>query len=147
MRTAKDSTVGARLRKARQSHHLSLQQVAEKAHLSSATLSRIETSRQSLDVYVLLELARILELSPAELLEEEGQTANPQLSAIISRMGARERMRFWKELCERVRSRKVNVSQSSSKYRAIAAEVEDLAAQLDFVSEQLEYLRKCLRKP
>ncbi|HEY0590931.1 MAG TPA: helix-turn-helix transcriptional regulator, partial [Thermoanaerobaculia bacterium] len=64
--------IGDRLREARRQRRLSLQQVAQSAGISAATLSRIETSKQSLDIQLLLRVAETLGAAPADVLSRSG---------------------------------------------------------------------------
>src|SRR2546423_3585082 len=61
--------IGERLREARDMRGMSLMDVAGKAHISAATLSRIENNKQGLDFGLFLVLAKILARAPAELVE------------------------------------------------------------------------------
>jgi transcriptional regulator with XRE-family HTH domain len=67
-----ETRVGETLRRIRREHRLSLRHVAEQAGISVATLSRVETSKQSVDVTLLLALARILRVSVADLVGDHG---------------------------------------------------------------------------
>jgi transcriptional regulator with XRE-family HTH domain len=60
--------IGTNLRDTRRQKELSLHQVAGDAGISTATLSRIETGRQSLDAALLLVLAGILDVPTSALL-------------------------------------------------------------------------------
>jgi transcriptional regulator with XRE-family HTH domain len=64
--------VGDTLRRLRTERELSLASVAEKAQISVATLSRVETNKQTIDVHLLLTLARILEVPAGEILGDGG---------------------------------------------------------------------------
>ena len=76
--------VGNRIRVARQSRNLSLTELAGRAEISAATLSRIERDKQNLDLGLFLTLTRILKLTPHEVLgdvsDEEG--VDPLVRAI-----------------------------------------------------------------
>ena len=63
--------IGNKLREVRHSQSLSLTTVAGKAKISAATLSRIETNKQGIDLGLFLVLARILQAAPHDLLSEE----------------------------------------------------------------------------
>jgi transcriptional regulator with XRE-family HTH domain len=60
--------IGARIRSARQQQRLSLNDVATRSGISAATLSRVETARQSIDVDLLMALAGVLGVPPATLI-------------------------------------------------------------------------------
>lgn len=136
-------TVGERLRKARQGRSLSLQQVAEKTHLSSATLSRIENSKQGLDLEVFLQLARVLDLDPAQLLGEDsgGKTE----ASIIAQLDSHDRLQMWRDLASETKTKKGSGNMRRAQIRALATELQDVVAQIDFLREQVEYLRRRLR--
>lgn len=137
--------VGQRLRKARQAFHLSLQQVADRAHLSSATLSRIETSKQSLDLGVFLQLAEILHLQPADLLDGEGEGRERALAVAFSALTFEDRMGFWRELIDASKSLRVSRRQRGGEMRNLSMEIEELSVQIELMHEQLENLRKRLK--
>jgi transcriptional regulator with XRE-family HTH domain len=63
-----DFRIGEALRRIRRDHRLSLCHVAEKAGISVATLSRVETNKQNVDVTLLLVLAKIFGVSVASIL-------------------------------------------------------------------------------
>ena len=65
--------VGEALRRIRRDHRFSLRHVAEQAGISVATLSRVETNKQSVDVALLLALAEVLHVSAGELLDGHGK--------------------------------------------------------------------------
>jgi len=67
--------IGERIREARNAREWSLTDVATKAHISVATLSRIERDKQTLDLGLFLTLMRILELDPGALLTEDDREA------------------------------------------------------------------------
>ena len=134
--------VGARLREARQSRHLSLNNVAEKADISVATLSRIERDQQRIDVELLLTLMRILKLAARDVLDEEpeGGGVDP-IVAKISALPFQDRTRLWRELAA---SRKANRPDRTAP-RVVAQQVEEFLAQIDFLREEVEAVRKRLR--
>jgi len=70
--------VGERIRQTRQARRLSLNDVAERAKVSVATLSRIERDKQGLELGLFLLLCRILKASPQELIGvEDGDNIDP----------------------------------------------------------------------
>src|SRR5689334_8505269 len=91
--------VGNRIRVARQSRNLSLTELAARADISAATLSRIERDKQNLDLGLFLTLTSILKLTPHEVLgdvaDEEG--VDPLVRA-ISGMQTGERAQLWRSL-------------------------------------------------
>jgi transcriptional regulator with XRE-family HTH domain len=136
--------VGEKIRKARQAKQLSLQQVAEKAHLSSATLSRIETNKQSLDLELFVELSGILDLDPGVLLSTRG-TGDQSVPVIFDHLSPDQRIGVWRKLTDLTRGQTIRTRYRREHIRQIAVEIEVLVAQMEFMREQIEYLRKRLR--
>ncbi len=134
--------VGDRLRDVRQSQRLSLTAVAAKAKISAATLSRIETNKQALDLGLFLILARILKISPRDLLGDDGATNDPLVGQIVA-LDPVERTKFWRELADLRRSQRTN---RRGEFRALAQEVEELLAQIDFMRGEIESVRIRLRR-
>src|SRR5688500_1780966 len=66
------SMIGERIRETRLAQDRSLADVAAKAQISVATLSRIETDKQSLDLGLFLSIAQVLHVSAQQLLAAEG---------------------------------------------------------------------------
>ena len=140
----KTSLIGERLREARQTREWSLTQVAAKAKMSAATLSRIENEKQALDITTLFSLAKILGVPAEELVAENGNGRQSKedagLAQTIAAMPARERTRLWQELTDR------RSGQSRRKEnRDLEALVEELVAQLEFVRAELESVRARLK--
>jgi len=135
--------VGNRLRVARQSRNLSLTELASRADISAATLSRIERDKQNVDLGLFLTLTRILKLTPHEVLEdanaEEG--VDPVVRA-ISGMQTGERAQLWRSLAEERRTHRTHKANG----RAVANEVEELLAQVDFIRGEIESVQKRLRR-
>jgi len=135
--------VGNRIRVARQSRNLSLTELASRAEISAATLSRIERDKQNLDLGLFLTLTSILKLTPHEVLgdvdDEEG--VDPLVRAISS-MQTGERAQLWRSLAA---ERKTHRSRRADG-RAVANEVEELLAQVDFIRGEIESVQKRLRK-
>jgi transcriptional regulator with XRE-family HTH domain len=134
--------VGEKLRSARQDQHLSLSDVAERAGISAATLSRIETNKQSLDLGIFLLLAKILKRLPHELLGEEHEHGQLPLASKIASLGTDERTRLWREVSAARRTQK---PARRSDAGSVALQVEELIAQIDFIREEIESVRKRLR--
>jgi transcriptional regulator with XRE-family HTH domain len=138
--------IGENIRQARLAQDRSLADVAKKAKISVATLSRIETDKQTLELGLFLTLARILERTPIDLIgseaEAEGNGVDPMVRK-IARFETTERTQLWRELAVAQRSRhaktrRVQVNQ-------LAQQVEELLAQIDFMREELDNVRKRLR--
>ncbi len=134
--------IGIRLREARQARHLSLNNIAERAEISVATLSRIERNQQRIDVELLLTLMGILKLTARDVLdEEEPPEGVDPLVTKISNLPSPERTKLWRELTA---SRKANRPDRNPP-RVVAAQVEEFLAQIDFLRGEIEAVRKRLR--
>jgi transcriptional regulator with XRE-family HTH domain len=135
--------VGNRIRIARQSRNLSLTDLASRADISAATLSRIERDKQNVDLGLFLTLTRILQLTPHEVLEDaETQEGVDPLVRAISGMQTGERAQLWRSLAA---ERKTHRSRKADG-RAVANEVEELLAQVDFIRGEIESVQKRLRQ-
>ncbi len=142
------SVIGENLRRARLHQQQSLADVAKKAKISVATLSRIENEKQTLELGLFLTLAGILDRSPTELLGNDadgdgGAGIDPLVKKVIT-FEASVRAQFWRELAaakrmQRAKSRRIQVQQ-------LAQHVEELLAQIDLMREDLESVRKRLRR-
>ena len=87
--------LGVALRKIRRDHRLSLRRVAEQAEISVATLSRIETNKQSVDVELLLRLADIFGVTAGAILGEgNGEDDDAHLARLLRGLGPDERARL-----------------------------------------------------
>lgn len=131
--------IGDRLRDARTGQQLSLSDVAGKAHISAATLSRIENGKQGLDVGLFLSLLKILGVDAANVLESDEEVASgDRLVDQIARLRAEDRVKMWKDLAasrRAARSRKATT-------RDISQKVEELVAQIDYLREEIEAVRQ-----
>jgi len=132
--------IGPRIREARLARHLSLSAVAGKAEVSVATLSRIERDQQRIDVDLLITLMRILKIHAADVLGEEknGEGTDPLVEQIATLPSA-ERAQLWRDLAAARKNRSGNAT------RAVAQQVEEFMAQLDFLRDEIESVRKKLR--
>lgn len=135
--------VGERLRQARVLRQLSLADVAGEAHVSAATLSRVERDKQTIDVALFLTLARILNTAPASLLDDGDGTEDSHLAARIGAMESRDRTALWKQLSADRRELRLR---KRADLRNVAQDVEELLAQADFLREELEAVRARLAK-
>lgn len=136
--------IGERLREARDVRGLSLTDVASKAHISAATLSRIENGKQGLDFALFLVLAKVLEVSPSDLVEDGEDTANDPLAARIAQLTTSDRVRLWKDLAEARRGSR-NRKHARSNDTA-SQQMEELHAQFEYIREELEAVRTSMRK-
>ena len=136
--------VGTRIREARTSRNLSLNEVASRAHVSVATLSRIERDKQGLDLGLFLILCKILKTLPHDLLGAEvGDHVDP-LALQICRLNHGERVQLWRELAS-VRRKDRRLSMRSN-VRRLGDEVEELLAQLQYVQAEIEAVQSHVRK-
>jgi len=129
--------VGQRLRLARQAQRLSLQRVADQASISVATLSRIETNKQTLDVNLFLQLAKILHQDPADILRAVNAETS-ELEPLVQRMSGlnhADRMALWHRLAIAANERQQG--RTAAKVRQVAMEVEELLAQIDFLRAEI----------
>lgn len=136
--------VGEKIRQARLAQHLSLTQVASKAKVSVATLSRVETEKQALDVTLLLVLAKILKVPAHELLgSHDGQDESEPLVARIAALDAPERTKLWRDLAD---NRRESRERRRNNTREFAQQIDELVAQIEFVREELDSVRLKIRK-
>jgi transcriptional regulator with XRE-family HTH domain len=140
--------IGARIREVRTARQMSLTDVAERAHISVATLSRVERDKQTLELGLFLSLMRILEMDPAELLgaEERGDGPLEGLDPLVARitsLAAAERAHLWRTLASRTATHERHRRNAT---QDIALQVEELLAQLDYLRNEVEVVRKRLRK-
>jgi len=118
---------------------MSLADVAGEAHVSAATLSRVERDKQAIDVALFLTLARVLNTTPADLLrDDDGQEADGALAARIGAMQSRERTQLWRQLSD---ERRDSRQKKHADVRMVGAEVEELLAQMDFLRQEIEAVR------
>lgn len=126
--------VGANLRRLRIERKLSLASVAEDARISVSTLSRVETNKQSMDVELLVTLARILGATPAEVL---GEPNGEGLRAILRRLA---------ELSPAESAQVFIDASRRSEPKDAATAIDELLAAIDILREDLEDLRRSLRR-
>ena len=139
-----DSMIGERIREARLAQDRSLADVAAKAQISVATLSRIETDKQSLDLGLFLSIAQVLQVSAQQLLGDQGNGHGDPLARRIAALGSRERLELWKDLAEERRTQRGK--RRGAEARQVGQQVEELLAQVDFLREELESMRKRMKK-
>lgn len=133
--------IGERIRAARASQRLSLSDVASLAEISIATLSRIETNKQALDVELFMTLAKILKTAPKAFLDDEVPEGTVSLAAQIEALGPKERLRLWRDLAAARRSRPAKAAAA----RDVEHQVDELLAQLDYLRDEITSVRKRLR--
>ena len=136
--------IGDRLRDIRHSHQLSLSQVASKAKISAATLSRIETNKQPLDLALFLTLAKILKTPPREMLSDgDGGDVHDELVRKIGQLDDENRAELWRELAASRRTQRQNRTPST---KAAALQIEELLAQVEFLRSEIEGIRLQLKR-
>ena len=138
--------IGERIREMRQSQGRSLADVAAKAKISVATLSRIENDKQSVDVALFIVLAKVLQIPAPELLgvDTDNGTAVDPLVRRISVLHASDRADLWRELA--AERRMLRTKGRVAPARDLAQHVDELMAHMDFVREELELVRKRVKK-
>ncbi|HEY6843286.1 MAG TPA: helix-turn-helix transcriptional regulator [Thermoanaerobaculia bacterium] len=137
--------VGSRIREARTSRSLSLNDVAERAHISVATLSRIERDKQGIDLGLFLILCRILKTEPRDMIGSEDSASNiDPLAQRIGRLRHGDRVQLWRDLADARRSEKRQTNRANA--RRLSDEVEELLAQLQYVQAEIEAVHARTRK-
>lgn len=136
--------VGTRIRQARTSRNLSLNEVATRAHVSVATLSRVERDKQGLELGLFLVLCRILKTSPQEILAGETPENVDPLAVKIAGLQHTDRVQLWRDLAASRRGDRRNSMRI--KVRKLAEEVEELLAQLEFVHAEMESFQTRVRR-
>jgi transcriptional regulator with XRE-family HTH domain len=136
--------IGDRLREVRTARELSLNDVAERAEISVATLSRIERGKQAIAVALLVTLSHILKTTPHELFgEDDEEEGDAPIVRRIASMTSAQRTRFWHDLAE---TRRTRARGRRAEVRVLTQEVEELLAQVDFLREEIDAVRKRLRR-
>jgi transcriptional regulator with XRE-family HTH domain len=136
--------IGEKIRGVRQSQGRSLAEVAGKAKISVATLSRIETDKQSIDVDLLIVLAGVLGIEASDLLGQS-QSGDEGLAQRIAGLDATKRAELWRQMTSERRTMRSNQRNPASS-RNMTEQVEELVAQLDFVREELDAVRARVKK-
>ena len=134
--------IGDRLREGRSARRLSLSDVAAKADISAATLSRIENGKQGLDVNLFLLLLKILRMQPSDIFGDDGNSSGDRLVDQISRLTSEDRIKLWNDLAASRRlhrNRRANAQETSQG-------LEELIAQTEYLREELEAVRMRRRR-
>lgn len=139
--------IGERIRQIRQSQDRPLSDIATKAKISVATLSRIENDKQAVDLELFLILARVLKVSPNELLAADGldgeDGADP-LARRIAILEPKDRAELWRDLAAERRAQRGR--KSTAQVQQLTQQVEEMLAQIDFLREELESMRSKMKK-
>lgn len=134
--------VGSALRGARLARGKSLSDVATLAGISAATLSRIETDKQGVDVALLLSLARILNVPAADMLGADGNgnghDTEEGLVTALAALPAADRARI---VAAAVRRRPARRSSGE-----MQTQIEGLLVTIDLVREELTDLHQQTRR-
>ena len=139
-----NAMIGERIRAARLAQDRSLADVAGKAKISVATLSRIENDKQSVDLGLFLSIAQVLQVSAQQLIAEQQQNGGDPLARRIAALGSRERLELWQELAEERRTQRGK--RRGAEMRQVGQQVDELLAQIDFLREELESIRKRVKR-
>jgi transcriptional regulator with XRE-family HTH domain len=140
-----NAMIGDRLRAARLAQDRSLADVAGKAQISVATLSRIENDKQSVDLGLFLSIADVLQVSAQQLIAGQGQgVSGDPLARRIAALGSRERLELWQDLAEERRTQRGK--RRGAEMRQVGQQVDELLAQIDFLREELESIRKRMKR-
>ena len=141
-----DWMIGERIRQTRQARRLSLNDVAVRAKISVATLSRIERDKQGLELGLFLTLCKVLKTSPRELLVD-GDGADGKVEPLAVRIAGLnhpERLQLWHDLAANRRGDRRTHMRAQT--RKLADEVEELMAQLEFVRAEMESFHSRMRR-
>ena len=134
--------IGERIREARQAAHLTLRDLSSEVQISAATLSRIETNQQPLDLTLFLQLAKVLKIRPQDLLDaEEADSAVEPVVRRVSSLRTTDRITFWRELAAH---RRKEAAAQKTRARVLTTEVEELLAQVDVVRAEIEVVHRRL---
>jgi transcriptional regulator with XRE-family HTH domain len=131
--------IGERLRSARRSRQMSLDSVAKQLGVSVATLSRIETNKQGIDLPFFIQLADVIGVAPASFLDEDGKAnGNDGLIRRLAAFPADERAQI---MIAASRDGKPNGTRVDLHRR-----LDTLLATLDIMRDQLLEVRLAVRK-
>jgi len=136
--------IGERLRELRLAQGKSLADVAAGANVSVATLSRIENGKQSLEVDLLLTLARLLRASAADLLDprDDADGGGDTLARRIASLETKKRAELWRDIAAERRTRRDRRRPSPAD---VVQQVEEILAQVEVLREELQTVRRRMR--
>lgn len=137
--------IGDRLRHTRLGQQRSLADIASKAEVSVATLSRIENDKQALDLELFLRLAKILRTPASDLLGNNGDSEEAQpLARRLADLAPSERAKLWRDLAAARKQATPAPRRRTADH--IAAQVDELLAQIDCLRIELENVSKRIRR-
>jgi transcriptional regulator with XRE-family HTH domain len=124
---ANATPVGVSLRSARKARGLSLNEVASATGISTATLSRIETDKQNVDVALFVSISAVLRVSPADILGNgDGHGSEESLAGALAALSTDQRAR---------------VIAAAFQQRAPRRSTEDLHARIDVLLATIDIVR------
>jgi transcriptional regulator with XRE-family HTH domain len=138
------SMIGEKIRELRQAQGRSLADVAGKAKISVATLSRVENDKQSVDLGLFLVLAKVLQIPAHELLKDEDDPSEGNVDPLARRIAmleTKKRTELWREVAAERRAQRGRNGRADA-----TQQVEEMLAQIDFLREELETVRKRMKK-
>jgi transcriptional regulator with XRE-family HTH domain len=137
--------IGEKIRGLRQAQGRSLADVAGKAKISVATLSRIENDKQSVDLGLFLVLAKVLQVAAHEILspeeEADGNGKVDPLARRIAMLETKQRTELWREVAAERRTLRNRNTRADA-----GQQVEEMLAQIDVLREELETVRKRIKR-
>ena len=123
--------------------HLSLNDVASQAGISAATLSRIETEKQNVDVGLLVSLSGILGIEPATLLGGDGKDGDGHApDALVGALATMPPAECAQVIVESMKQSR----RGKARRDALHARIDLLVAALDLIHEELLELRRDARR-
>jgi len=138
--------VGERIRELRHAQGRSLADIAAKAKVSVATLSRIENDKQSVDLGLFLILAKVLQVTAHDILDDEDLSDDKvdPLARRIAMLETKKRTELWRDVAAERRAQ--GQRNRGPQGREVGQQVEELLAQVDFLRGELESVRKRMKK-
>ena len=131
--------IGERLRSARRSRQMSLDVVAKKLGVSVATLSRIETNKQGIDLPFFIQLAHAIGIDPASFLGDDVMVGGNDV--LIRRLAA-----FPPDARAQIMIAASRDGRSNGKRGDLHRRLDALLATLDVLRDQLLEVRTAVHK-
>jgi transcriptional regulator with XRE-family HTH domain len=128
------NSIGPTLRRLRMQRNASLAAIAEQARISVATLSRIETNKQSIEIGLLLTLARVLGVPAAHLV---GGDAEIDVDTLAAQLAA---------LPPDARAKVVRKSSPARQAKDLQPVLDELISGVDMLREQLLDVQRAMRR-